>query len=191
MRYRIGVLLVLVAVAALSLAASAPAEPDDAREEPGANTFGATGERTNGAERVELRRKKRPGCRRFCQQAGSFGGDSEGEIPVSFPSQKIRGTGDRLVEVRATCNLDIDCEGAIILDGYENGYIEYGRADLLIPSKATRDVRIGLTRQAKRHLERHGRDREAFATAPLREPGTDFIAEPVSLSPPLTLLPPR
>jgi hypothetical protein len=123
--------------------------------------------------------KKRPGCRRFCQQAGGFGGgDDVDDMPVQIREQTIGGTRDRIVSVQATCALATDCVGAIILN---NRKIEYGRADLEIPAGQTKDVPVGISRSARDWLEEHGKDEKAFATVPLVETQVLSVSERLTI----------
>jgi hypothetical protein len=132
--------------------------------------------------------KKRPGCRRFCQQAGGFGDNCDENTqdcdPVEIPAQRIEGTRDRIVAMSATCELDRECKGAVILTSLR-GEFEYGRADLRIPAGETRKVKVGISREGLDYLKEHGEDKSAFATVPLV-----YKDVPVSISGDLTLLAP-
>ena len=57
--------------------------------------------------------------------------------------QTLDGTRDRIVEVTATCNLDFDCVGAIILISFRG---EYGRADVRIPARTEAVVPVSSSR---------------------------------------------
>jgi hypothetical protein len=156
---------------------------------------GSAAERATG--QIAYRGKgKRPGCRRFCQQAGGFGEctDTPEECnPVEMPDQTVGGTRDRVVAVRATCTLDHDCVGAIILTSFKGDFGsyefpgEYGRADLEIPAGETRKVKVGISKAGLAYLKKHGDDRSAFATAPLvpHDP-----PDPASISGDITVLAP-
>lgn len=132
-----------------------------------------------------LKKKKRPGCRKFCQQAGGFGGGppTTDPRPVSIFEQEIGGTRDRIIKVRATCQLDVDCVGAIVLTSRR--VINFGRADLEIPAQTTSRVPVGITRKALASLKEHGADRKVSAAVPLVDE-----TQSVSFSPLLTVLPP-
>lgn len=135
------------------------------------------------AEAAPLRgkKRKRPGCRRFCQQAGGFGAGDEMEVwPVDVPLQIIAPPRNRVIRLTATCNLDTECVGAIIVDSLK---LEYGRADLEIPAHVTETVKVGISRKALDYLKKKG-DRRVFATVPLKSD------DPVSFSDKLTLLAP-
>jgi len=136
-------------------------------------------------------KKKRPGCGRFCQQAGSYGCRRSPclpippeQQPVMMLRQTLDGTRDRIVKVTATCNLDIDCAGAIILISFRG---EYGRADVRIPARTEARVPVGLSKGGLETLEKEGRDRNVEANITLRRP----VPARKSISEPLTLLPPR
>jgi hypothetical protein len=132
---------------------------------------------------TEARRRRRPGCSRFCRQAGGFGAPpDEQEEPVRIPRQQVRVARDGIMAVRATCRLSKPCIGAIIVAGRAS----YGRADLRIPAGATRRVLVGVPARGLRSLRRHRRDRRAFATVPLV-----YDDAPVSVGPTLTILAPR
>jgi hypothetical protein len=129
------------------------------------------------------RRKKRPGCGRFCRQAGGFGGGDDPNEPVRIRKQRVRVDRDGILTVRATCRLAKKCVGAILIDSFK---VSYGRADLRIPARATRKVSVGVSAKAIRYLRRHRIDRTGFATVPLI-----YNDAPVSVSSTLTILPPR
>lgn len=149
----------------------------------GAGFAADAGERA-GAAAERGKGKKRPGCRKFCQQAGGFGdGGEDPSQPVDLPEQRIGGARDRIVAVKATCRLDSECVGAIILNGRH--VYEYGRADLRIPAQTTRKVKVGISRKGLAALKKKGDDRGAFVTVPLVDP-----TQPVSFSKRITLLAP-
>jgi hypothetical protein len=144
-------------------------------------------------EKVAQRGKKRPGCRRFCQQAGGFGDDCDEEVedcdPVEIPGQKVGGTRDRVVSIKATCELGHDCVGAIILSSFKGAddfkpFGEYGRADLKIPAGETRNVKVGISKAGLAYLKKNGPDKSGFATVPLID---DAPPVPVSISGKLVL----
>jgi hypothetical protein len=114
---------------------------------------------------AKKKRHRRAGCSKFCRQAGGFGAGPQTKMPVKIRRQKIR-IDDGLIGVRARCTLEHRCVGAIILTGRNN--IEYGRADLRVPDEETRTVYVRLSRQGRRYLRRHGRDRQVFAAVALK-----------------------
>ena len=137
------------------------------------------------------KKKKRPGCGRFCQQAGGTGCRRgpclpipPEEQPVAMFHQTLDGTRDRIVRVTATCNLDIDCAGAMIVTSVRG---EYGRADVRIPARTEARVPVGLSRQGLETLEREGRDRKVEVNVTLKRP----VPARKSISEPITILPPR
>ena len=110
-----------------------------------------------------------------------------------MPDQKVGGTRDRVVAISATCTLDHDCVGAIILTSFKGDFGsadfpgEYGRADLEIPAGQTKDVKVGISKQGFEYLKEHGPDKSAFATAPF----VDRVPpDPASISGDITLLKP-
>ena len=128
---------------------------------------------------AKKKRHRRAGCSKFCRQAGGFGAGPETKMPVTIRRQKIR-IDDGLIAIRARCNLEHRCVGAILVNGSKN--IEYGRADLRVPEDATRIVYVRLSKKGRRYLKRHGRDRHVFAAVAL------MGNEPASFSHRLTLL---
>jgi hypothetical protein len=128
---------------------------------------------------AKKKRHRRAGCSKFCRQAGGFGAGPETKMPVRIRRQKIR-IDDGLIRIRARCTLEHKCVGAIIVLGSHN--IEYGRADLRIREDDTRIVYVRLSRNGRRYLKRHGRDRHVFAAVALKG------NKPASFSKRLTLL---
>lgn len=168
-------------IGVIAAGAYASGDPSAANGAPSA-AFASIADRSGGsAGAAPLRGRKRPGCRRFCQQAGGFGAGDEPEVwPVDVPQQIIAPPRNRVIRLTATCNLDTECVGAIIVDSLK---LEYGRADLEIPAHVTERVKVGISRKALDYLRRKG-DRRVFATVPLRSD------DPVSFSDKLTLLAP-
>jgi len=126
-----------------------------------------------------------PNCGEFCAQAGGFGaGEAPDVQPVEVPPQELEVDAEGNVAVAATCNLDDDCLGAIILTGLE---AEYGRADLEIPAGETEDVLVAVTEESLSELESRGSDPSVAATIPLVDE-----SQPVSFNTePLTLVAPK
>jgi hypothetical protein len=175
---RIRIALALAVAAAFVPAGQAAAAPGDAKPAPAA----AAGASAPAALTTEKRRR-RPGCGRFCRQAGGFGAPPDPPPPpVKIASQTIRVAGDGLIGIRAKCRRKRTCVGAILV----SSDVEYGRANLRIPAGKTRTVLVAVTAKARRHLESQGRDRQVYATVPLTADDA-----PVSISGRLTLLPPR
>ena len=170
----------------------ASGDPSAANGAPPA-AFASIADRSGGpAGAVPLRGKKRPGCRRFCQQAGGFGAECDEPNPedcnvVDVFKQTLDGTRDQVVSIRATCKLEQDCIGAIILTSFK-GEFEYGRADLEIPAGQTARVKVSISKKGLEYLKKHGKDKRAFATIPLIDD-----TQPVSVGPVvgwITVLPP-
>ena len=175
-------LLVFLVVAAISVGAGGVA----ASAQPAADE--AT---RSGADKQANRGKgKRPSCRRFCAQAGGFGADCEEENPedcndVDVPAQKIDGTRDLVISIKATCKLAEDCVGAILVNSFK-GEFEYGRADFEVPAGQTAKVKVGITKKSLEYLKKHGKDKSVFVTVPL-----DKEVDSVSVSTEgITILPP-
>src|SRR3954469_19413409 len=127
---------------------------------------------------AKKKRHRRAGCSKFCRQAGGFGAGPETKMPVRIRRQTIR-IDDGLIAIRAHCTLEHKCVGAITVPAHN---IEYGRPALRIPEDKTRIVYVRLSRQGRRYLKRHGRDRQMFAAVALKG------NKPASFSKRLTLL---
>jgi hypothetical protein len=189
----------LIAMTTVALAGTgAQANGGPAAASDGQFGISAAGDRaTEPATTRRGKRKRRPGCRRFCQQAGGFGADCDEKLeqrdcdPVEMPKQTLDGTRDHIVSIRATCELETDCVGAIILSSFKGEFGppaqlgEYGRADLKIPPGETRKVKLWIEKPGYEYLKDHGKDRSAFATVPLTDK-----TQPVSISGDITVLPP-
>ena len=110
--------MIALLIAIFAIGAPAGLQASVGPNEPGTYDVVVNTKRAGDDARSELR-GKRPGCRRFCQQAGGFGDNCMPEVqdcdPVEVPAQKVDGTRDRVVAIRATCELDRDCVGAILL----------------------------------------------------------------------------
>jgi hypothetical protein len=146
-------------------------------------TAAAAGDAQATAAKRRRRHRRRPGCHRYCRQAGGFGAPpDEKPGPVRIRTQRIRVDRDGIIGVRATCARDKRCVGAILVDGYNTSY---GRADLNIRAHKTRTVHVYVPRKGRRYLRKHGRDKQVYATVPLKD------NVPVSISKRLTLLPHR
>jgi hypothetical protein len=166
-----------MAIAAGALAVHAAAEPGEAKRA-APSTATTAGEAQTTAAR---RKRRRPGCNKFCRQAGGFGAPPGGRVPVRVETERARVGSDGIVGIRARCTLAKTCDGAILLDGKAS----YGRANLRIAAGKTRTVLVLVPRAGRRYLRRNGRDRSVFATVPLKS------NDPVSASSRFTLLPRR
>jgi hypothetical protein len=172
-------LLSLAAAGASALAGQAAAAPAPAGDvSHGPTTAAAEPQATEAG-----RRRRRSGCSRFCRQAGGFGAGPDQENPVEIEPQTVRVDRYREIGIRATCVIEVECDGAILVN---RGELSYGRADLRIPAGKTRTVYVFVPRKGRRYLRRNGRDRRAYATVPLKSE-----EHPVSVSPRITLLPRR
>jgi hypothetical protein len=178
-------LLALGLLALVGAAASSGAPANGARTGTDARkaTAGAGEGQVTTARKRRRHRRHRSGCGKYCRQAGGFGGGPDDPPPVvRIPSQKLRVDRFGQIGVRATCARDRKCVGAILVD---SSNASYGRANLVIRAHKTRRVWVDVPRKARRYLKRHGRDKGAYATVPLKGDA------PLSISEPLTLLPPR
>ena len=133
---------------------------------------------TGGALGAKRPKKKRPGCRTFCQQAGGVGAGPGGRQIVTIRRQHLEMTSDGVVFMRATCDRRQACVGAILLDA-DSGP-ELGRSDLRISGRTTTTVGVSLSARGVRYVRRHDDVRSA-AVIVLTDLG------PVSFSAPLTV----
>jgi hypothetical protein len=172
-------LLLLVALAVLTATTQSAAAPSSTGTR--SSKASASAGVPQGAAEKRKRRRRRPGCNRFCRQAGGFGAPpSAVKEPVGIPRQTVR-VEDGIIAIRAHCRLRRrNCSGAILVDGPN---MSYGRANLWIERHDSRLVRVFVPRKARKYLRRHHRDRNVYATVPLRGD------HPVSFSRRLTLLP--
>ena len=132
-----------------------------------------------------LRGRKRPSCRRFCQQAGAYGQEEEFvDMSVDILAQTVAPPRNRVVRITGTCNLDRACVGAIILSGLR---LEFGRSDLRMPPLATSVIKVTITREAVEFLSERG---QKWAKAGIQLKTGDPEVLDLSLSEKLTLLPP-
>jgi hypothetical protein len=177
--------LLLAAVSGLLAgggSAASTAGAESASPAPAAATGTAGAGEATAARRRRRHHRRRPGCSKYCRQAGGFGGGPDEPGPVRIKRQKIRVDRDGIIGVRATCARDKKCVGAILVDGYN---ASYGRADLRVKAHKTRTVYVYVPRKGRRYLKRHGGDKHAFATVPLKDNA------PLSIGDELTLLPHR
>src|SRR3954454_11308823 len=141
---RLWVPLVLAAIAVLVVACgSAGGDPGTAVRT--SSTVAEAGGGPAAATTADRRGRRRPGCGRFCKQAGGVGGGpSSQKMPVAIPKQTLRVARDRVIGVHATCRLNKRCVGAILV---ANVHFEYGRANLRIPAHKTRKVLVPVSKQ--------------------------------------------
>src|SRR4051812_34160098 len=102
---RVVVLLIAVAGLWTAVANAGMAAPGDssraALSQPGALAATSMAPATDAR-----RRRRRPGCSRFCRQAGGFGAPPDSVIePVRIRKQRVRVARDGIVAVRATCRI--------------------------------------------------------------------------------------
>src|SRR4051794_37361937 len=172
---RVSRLLVLLVAVGLVPLASSPASAPAAAKRTKASA-GSAAPQATAAKKKRRRRHRRPGCNKFCRQAGGFGAGPDDKFPVRIKRQKIR-VDDHLIAIRARCARRKKCVGAILVQGR----VEYGRANLRIPAHETRIVLVGITRKGRRSLRRHHRDRDVYATVPLKNGNALSISRRLTL----------
>ena len=77
------------------------------------------------------------------------------------------GTRDGIVSIKATCELDQDCVGAIILSSFKGEFDPSPSASTAgpiskIPAGETRNVKVGIKKAGLEYLKKHGPDKSAL-----------------------------
>jgi hypothetical protein len=96
----------------------------------------------------------RLGCGTFCQDAGGYGGaghPSQYAVTV-VSSGTVTADPDGYVPVTVTCNLSVQCSGALLVIGPSFS----GRSDLLVDAGATRTIGVPLPSSALDYLRSNG-----------------------------------
>ena len=113
---------------------------------------------------------ERFGCATYCQNAGGYGGVNNPNPPPPAVTLVSTGTvtadADGYVPVTVTCNLPVQCSGAIVLDIPETlnspdvcgggNYHWAGCSDLLVNANSTRTIGVPLTAAAIAYLRSNG-----------------------------------
>ncbi len=104
----------------------------------------------------------RLGCRTYCQAAGILNGGAGGDQPAVtiVSSGTVTADADGYVPVVLTCNLTVQCQGALVLSlnrpGFqEQGYIA-GKSDVVLDAGATTTLGVPLDEVALSWLQSHG-----------------------------------
>ena len=179
---RLWVPLVLAAIAVLVVACgSAGGDPGSAERT--SSTVAEAGGGPAAATAADRRGRRRPGCGKFCRQAGGFGGGpSSGKMPVAF---RRRGQGGRRQGHRRPGDLPAQQEVRRGDPGQQCALRVRPREPAHSrPQDAARSS-CRCRGRASAISRRHGRDRGAFATVPLI-----YRHAALSFSGRLTLLPP-
>jgi hypothetical protein len=107
----------------------------------------------------------RLGCGTFCQNAGGYGAPADPRKPsVTIASGTITPDGDGYAPVTVTCDLNVQCNGALLLCLQANDPAllnlgmagECGRSDLVANGGATRTIGVPLPAPALAYLRTHG-----------------------------------
>jgi hypothetical protein len=103
----------------------------------------------------------RPGCGTYCQSAGGIGGDEgPGQPAVTIVSSGIVTVeADGYVPVTLTCDLRVQCRGALVLAlmrGTDQG-LANSKSDLVVDAGATATLGVRLSAEALGWLQSHGR----------------------------------
>jgi len=106
----------------------------------------------------------RPGCGTYCQSAGQYGAPGgSGKYAVTIVSTgTVTPDSDGYVPVTLTCNLQIQCVGALLveLSGWSNTQDEMswvtGRSDLVVNGGATQTIGVKVPAAAIGYVQSHG-----------------------------------
>ncbi len=101
----------------------------------------------------------RLGCGSYCQNAGGYGG-AGGATPHLYAvtvvsSGTVTADPDGYVPVTLTCNLSVQCRGALLVSGTGGASIG-GRSDLVVDAGATRKLGVPLGSSAIGFLRSNG-----------------------------------
>lgn len=107
----------------------------------------------------------RPGCGTFCQSAGQYGAPGGGnkKLAVTIGSSgTVTPDPDGYVPVTVTCNLQVQCTGALLLElaGWSNpgdsmSWVT-GRSDLPVNAGATQTIGVRVPAAAIDFVRSHG-----------------------------------
>jgi hypothetical protein len=122
----------------------------------------------------------RLGCGTFCQNAGGYGAPADTRKPsvTIVSSGTVTADSDGYVPVTVTCDLNVQCSGALLLCLRTNDPAllnlgmpgECGRSDLVANAGATRTIGVPLPAPALAYLRTHG-------------PTTSMLAAPIANAP--------
>jgi hypothetical protein len=108
----------------------------------------------------------RLGCGTYCQSAGGFGAPADPRKPsvTIVSSGTVTSDGDGYAPVTVTCDLNVQCNGALVLCLRTNDPAlsnlgmagECGRSDLVANAGATRTIGVPLPSPALAYLRTHG-----------------------------------
>jgi hypothetical protein len=117
---------------------------------------GASAGQTTTSQPTSASGMVRLGCRTYCQSAGSIGGGvGPGRESVTIVSTgAVTADADGYVPVTLTCNLSVQCRGALVLSLPSSG--EGGRSDLVVDAGATATLGVRLPARALYFLQVHG-----------------------------------
>jgi hypothetical protein len=106
-----------------------------------------------------------PGCGTFCQSAGQYGapGGANKKLAVTIDSSgTVTADPDGYVPVTVTCNLQVQCTGALLLElkGWSNpgdsmSWVT-GRSDLPVNAGTTRTIGVRVPAAAIDFVRSHG-----------------------------------
>jgi hypothetical protein len=108
----------------------------------------------------------RLGCGSFCQNAGGYGAPADPRKPsvTIVSSGTVTADSDGYVPVTVTCDLNVQCNGALLICLRTNDPAlsnlgmagECGRSDLVANAGATRTIGVPLPSPALAYLRTHG-----------------------------------
>lgn len=124
----------------------------------------AAGLMAPGAANKAAADETRPGCNTYCQSAGQYGapGGPTKQAVTIVSSGTLTPDPDGYVPVTLTCNVQIQCVGALLLElsGWSNTQDEMswvtGRSDLLVNAGATQTIGVKVPTAAIDYVRSHG-----------------------------------
>jgi hypothetical protein len=98
------------------------------------------------------------GCSTYCESAGGIGGTGgTGQTAVTIASHgTITLDADGHVPVTVTCNLPVQCRGAIIVDLNSINGGNRGRSDLVVNAGATSTLGVPMPAPSVAYIRSHG-----------------------------------
>ncbi len=133
----------------------------------------------------------RLGCGTFCQNAGGYGAPADPRKPAVtiVSSGTVTAGSDGYVPVTVTCDLNVQCSGALLLCLRTNDPAlvnlgmpgECGRSDLVANAGATRTIGVPMPAPALAFLRSHGPTTSTLA-APIANAPDGFKGDSASLT---------
>lgn len=99
----------------------------------------------------------RLGCGTYCRNAGGYGATESSALPAAtiVTTGVVTPDAEGYVPVTVTCDLPVECRGALLLFMQEDPDYGDGRSDLLVDPGATLTIDVPLTDAARDFLRSH------------------------------------